>query len=186
MGLALVRAADGRFVRDAAGQLFGSPQLALARTGLPGTITNGNTPQGVFTIVGAGTATNPNIGPTPYLHSKLPIEATPAEFEHAEAAPDAAWSEAVYESFLPASWRAFLPIKEAWLAGRAGRDAAHSAQAEMWELHVAAAEHLVTFSGGDGLPSGRRVRPVFFHPRPPWRASSSSTTCGVLGMRSIP
>jgi hypothetical protein len=122
MGLALVRAADGRFVRDAAGQLFSSPHLALARTGLPGTLTNGNTPQGVFTIVGAGTATNPNIGPTPYLHSKLPIEATPAEFEHAEAAPDAAWSEAVYESFLPASWRAFLPIKEAWLAGRAGRD----------------------------------------------------------------
>lgn len=122
MGLALVRAADGRFVRDAAGQLFTSPQLALARTGLPGTITNGNTPQGVFTLVGAGTATNPNIGPTPYLHSKLPIEATPAEFEHAEAATAAEWSEAVYDSFLPESWRAWAPIKEAWLAGRAGRD----------------------------------------------------------------
>jgi hypothetical protein len=122
MGLALVRAADGRFVRDAAGQLFTSPQLALARTGLPGTITNGNTPQGVFTVVGAGTATNPNIGPTPYLHSKLPIEATPAEFEHADAAPAAEWSEAVYDSFLPESWRAWAPIKEAWLAGRAGRD----------------------------------------------------------------
>lgn len=122
MGLALVRAADGRFVRDAAGQLFTSPQLALARTGLPGTITNGNTPQGVFTLVGAGTATNPNIGPTPYLHSKLPIEATPAEFEHADAAPAAEWSEAVYDSFLPESWRAWAPIKEAWLAGRAGRD----------------------------------------------------------------
>lgn len=122
MGLALVRAADGRFVRDAAGQLFTSPQLALARTGLPGTITNGNTPQGVFTLVGAGTATNPNIGPTPYLHSKLPIEATPAEFEHADAATAAEWSEAVYDSFLPESWRAWAPIKEAWLAGRAGRD----------------------------------------------------------------
>jgi hypothetical protein len=122
MGLALVRAADGRFVRDAAGRLFTSPQLALARTGLPGTVTNGNTPQGVFAIVGAGTATNPNIGPTPYLHSKLPIEATPAEFEHADAAPAGEWSEAVYDSFLPESWRAWAPIKEAWLAGRAGRD----------------------------------------------------------------
>lgn len=122
MGLALVRGADGRFVRDAAGQLFTSPQLALARTGLPGTITNGNTPQGVFTIVGAGTATNPNIGPTPYLHSKLPIEATPAEFEHADSASAVAWSESVYESFLPPSWRGHAPIKEAWLAGRAGRD----------------------------------------------------------------
>lgn len=120
MGLALLRAADGRFVRDAAGQLFTSPQLALARSGLPGTITNGNTPQGVFSIVGAGTATNPSIGPTPYLHSKLPIEATPAEFEHADT--PATWSEAVYDSFLPDSWRAWAPIKEAWLAGRAGRD----------------------------------------------------------------
>ena len=120
MGLVLVRAADGRFVRDGAGALFAQPQLALSRSGLPGTLTNGNTPQGVFTIVGAGTASNPNIGPTPYLHSKLPIEATPAEFEHG-AAP-AEWSEAVYESFLPPSWRAHAAIKEAWLAGRAGRD----------------------------------------------------------------
>ncbi|CAM4134784.1 hypothetical protein [Roseateles saccharophilus] len=122
MGLALVRAADGRFVRDAAGQLFASPQLALARSGLAGTITNGNTPQGLFTIVGSGTATNPNIGPTPYLHSKLPVEATPAEFEHVDATGAADWSEALYESYLPESWRAWAPIKEAWLAGRAGRD----------------------------------------------------------------
>lgn len=122
MGLALVRAADGRFVRTAAGGLFAQPQLALARTGLPGTITNGNTPQGLFTIVGAGTATNPNIGPTPYLHSKLPVEAQVAEFEHAEPAGPAEWSEAVYDSFLPPSWRGYVPIKEAWLAGRAGRD----------------------------------------------------------------
>lgn len=122
MGLALVRGADGRFVRDAAGQVFTSPQLALARSGLPGTITNGNTPQGLFTIVGAGTATNPNIGPTPYLHSKLPVEATPAEFEHVPAPGAAAWDEALYDSYLPPSWRAWPPIKEALLAGRAGRD----------------------------------------------------------------
>jgi hypothetical protein len=122
MGLALVRGADGRFVRDAAGRLFTSPQLALARSGLPGTITNGNTPQGLFTIVGAGTATNPNIGPTPYLHSKLPVEATPAEFEHVPAPGAADWNEALYDSYLPPGWRAWPPFKEAWLAGRAGRD----------------------------------------------------------------
>lgn len=122
MGLALVRGADGRFLRDDRGQLFSVPQLALARSGLPGTLTNGNTPQGVFTIVGAGTATNPNIGPTPYLHSKLPVEAPPPEFAHADEGPLDGWPEAFYDSFLPASWRAYPPIKEAWLAGRAGRD----------------------------------------------------------------
>jgi len=125
MGLALVRRADGLYVRDAVGQLFTSPQLALARTGLPGTVTNGNTPQGLFTIVGAGQATNPNIGPTPYLHSKLPVEASVAEFEHADGAGNAelpGWSRAVYASYLPPSWRGWPPFEEAWLAGRAGRD----------------------------------------------------------------
>ena len=68
-----------------------------------------------------GAATNPNIGPTPFLHSKLPIEAMTAEYEHADGST-AVWSEAVYDSFLPVSWRAWAPIKEAWLAGRAGRD----------------------------------------------------------------
>ena len=120
VGLAMVRGADGRFVRNADGSYFNIAHLALALSNLPGTITNGNTPQGLFTIVGAGTATNPWIGPTPYLHSKVPKEASVAEFEHAAVEGD--WSEARYESFLPPSWRGYFPFKEAWLAGQAGRD----------------------------------------------------------------
>jgi hypothetical protein len=120
MGLAIVRGADGRFERNADGSLFAIPHLALARSNLPGTITLGNTPQGLFTIIGAGTADNRWIGPTPYLHSMLPIEASASEFEHANALGD--WSEARYESFLPPSWRGWGPIKEAWLAGQAGRN----------------------------------------------------------------
>ena len=120
VGLAMVRGSDGRFVRNADGSYFNIAHLALALSNLPGTITNGNTPQGLFTIVGAGTATNPWIGPTPYLHSKVPKEATVAEFEHAAVEGD--WSEARYESFLPPSWRGYFPFKEAWLAGQAGRD----------------------------------------------------------------
>ena len=123
MGLALVRAADGRFMRNEQGQVLAIAQLALALNGLPGTITNGNTPQGVFTIRGAGTATNPWIGPTPYLHSKLPIEASVAEFLHQEDQTQEqaqVWSEAVYQSLVPAIWRPALT--EAWLAGLAGRN----------------------------------------------------------------
>jgi hypothetical protein len=120
VGLAMVRGADGRFVRNADGSFFNIAHLALALSNLPGTITNGNTPQGLFTIVGAGTATNPWIGPTPYLHAKVPKEATVAEYEH--AAIEGEWSEARYESFLPASWRGYFPFRETWLAGLAGRD----------------------------------------------------------------
>ncbi len=126
-GLAVVRGASGKFVRNADGSIFNIAHLAMALSNLPGTITNGNTPQGLFTIVGSGTATNPWIGPTPYLESKVPIEASVAEFEHN---PNVAallnssdeWTEARYESFLPASWRNYFPFKEAFLAGQAGRN----------------------------------------------------------------
>jgi hypothetical protein len=124
-GLAVVRAADGRFVRNPDGSIFNIPHLANAITNLPGTVTNGNTPQGLFTIVGAGTATVAWIGPTPFLESKVVKEASVAEFEHQTATPENSkeeWTEARYESFLPMSWRNYFPFKEAFLAGLAGRD----------------------------------------------------------------
>jgi hypothetical protein len=122
VGLAVVRGADGKFVRDASGQVFNIPHLAMALTNLPGTITNGNTPQGLFTIVGAGTATSKVIGPTPYLHSQIPVEAPVADYEHDPAYPKEDWTASRYESYLPTSWRNYAPFKEAYLAGRAGRD----------------------------------------------------------------
>jgi hypothetical protein len=121
----LVRGADGRFVRNADGSYFTIAQLAMARTNLPGTITNGNTPQGVFVIKGTGTATNKWIGPTPFLESVLPFEASVALFEQRDDAAlveKIAWTEEKYDSFLPSSWRSYFPIKEAFLAGQAGRD----------------------------------------------------------------
>ncbi|MCZ2135644.1 MAG: hypothetical protein LC098_09490 [Burkholderiales bacterium] len=131
-GLALVRGADGRFVRHPDGSLFAVAQYALARSNLPGTITNGNTPQGVFVVKGTGSATNRWIGPTPYIESMLPIEAPFALFDDPaqrdalpaldDAARRASWSEAAYLSLLPASWREWWPLREAWLAGLAGRD----------------------------------------------------------------
>ncbi len=119
-GLAVVRGADGKFVRNADGTIFHIPHLANALTNLPGTITNGNTPQGLFTITGAGTATNKWIGPTPYLESKIPIEGSLADFTHAENKN--IWTEDAYEAFLPEKWRQYTPFKEAYLAGLAGRD----------------------------------------------------------------
>jgi hypothetical protein len=124
MGLALVRQADGRFVRRADGGIFNVEQLAFSSSGLPGTITLGNTPQGLFTIQGAGrAATNIWIGPTPYLHTKVPGEASVAEYEQrVPGADEPAWTLDRYRALLPASWRDYAPLQEAWLAGRAGRD----------------------------------------------------------------
>jgi hypothetical protein len=122
VGLAVVRGANGKFVRNAEGTIFNVAHLANAITDLPGTITNGNTPQGVFTIIGAGTATNKWIGPTPYLESKIPVEASVAAFEHDDSKSQNPWSDGVYETFLPETWRKYWPFKEAYLAGQAGRN----------------------------------------------------------------
>ena len=127
-GMAMVRGVDGRFVRNADGSYFNIVQLAMAKSRLPGTITNGNTPQGLFTIVGTVNATDIWIGPTPALESKVPKEATVADYEHVTAAtPATDWTEERYWSFFPDSWRGYAPMREVWLAGLAGRD-------EMW-LH---------------------------------------------------
>ncbi len=130
-GLAVVRGSDGRFVRNADGSVFAIAQLALARSQLPGTITNGNTPQGLFVVKGTVSATNLWIGPTPALESKVPLEATRQEFEHADVATlegsAKGWEEADYWAYFPKSWQGYAPLREAWLAGLAGRD-------EMW-LH---------------------------------------------------
>jgi hypothetical protein len=127
-GMAMVRGVDGRFVRNADGSYFNITQLAMAKSRLPGTITNGNTPQGLFTIVGTVNATDIWIGPTPALESKVPKEATVADYEHVAAqTPAADWTEERYWSFFPDSWRGYAPMREVWLAGLAGRD-------EMW-LH---------------------------------------------------
>lgn len=121
-GLALVRGADGRLVRDPGGRLVHVAQLAYAASALPGTITNGNTPQGLFTVVGTGTAQNRWIGPTPYLRSLLPVEASVADFLHRAAPEGARWNRATYTAALPPSWRDQEPVHEAWLAGLAGRN----------------------------------------------------------------
>jgi Phosphodiester glycosidase len=120
-GLAIVRGADGRFVREPSGALFAVRQLAFAASNLPGTISLGNTPQGLFSVVGAEVAeSNPWIGPTPFLYSKVPVEATLAEFFHG-AQPEAPWTREHYAAALPPRWRAHAPVFEAWLAGQAGR-----------------------------------------------------------------
>ncbi|MCX7717732.1 MAG: hypothetical protein N2111_04915 [Candidatus Sumerlaeaceae bacterium] len=122
-GRAIVRRADGRFVRNPDGSLFSVGQMARSNSNLPGYLTNGNTPQGVFTIVGLGVArTNKFIGPTPFLESMLPVEATPDTWFHDPALAGTSWTLEMYLSFLPpGEWRVAASMLEAWYAGTAGR-----------------------------------------------------------------
>lgn len=112
LGRAVVRHANGSFLVEPDGAPFSATQFALSVSGLPGTLTNGNTPCGIFEIPKITTTRNTAIGPSELLVLHLPLE-------NRRARPQ--WTEARYEALLPPSWRQWWPIREAWWAGQAGR-----------------------------------------------------------------
>lgn len=123
-GLALVMNEDGHFVRDAQGCLQIFPQLARSGSDLPYFITNGSTPQGIYSITGTAVSRTNFIGPTPNLQLVMPFE---VEWSHyflrdtlATAAPGFDSLQA-YLGLLPPAWRDYKPMLEAWSAGRIGR-----------------------------------------------------------------
>ncbi|HEY4337418.1 MAG TPA: hypothetical protein VGM89_16015 [Puia sp.] len=107
-GLAIVQNADGSFVRDGNGRLQVFEQLARSGPGLPYFLTNGNTPQGVYSITGTDISKTNYIGPTPNLQLLLPGEGKVDTLER-------------YRALLPAGWREYAPMYEAWAAGAIGR-----------------------------------------------------------------
>ncbi len=120
-GLLVIKNSDGKFLRDKNGEVFSVPQLARAVTDLPGYITNGNTPEGILSIQGFDVSKNIFIGPSPNLQLVLPFEVNPEIYFHNEL-NDTIWTEEHYKNLLPNSWREYLPIYEAFYAGKAGRN----------------------------------------------------------------
>lgn len=135
-GIAVIRRPDGTFLRQPNGQVFSVAQLARSRTNLPGYITNGNTPQGVFSIQGFGRSKSRDIGQTPYIHTFIPYELTPEQYFHtADAATTGtSWTLARYREMLPdaqtteaatgqaaPAWRDYLSMYTGYYASKAGR-----------------------------------------------------------------
>ena len=119
-GIAIVQNADGRFVRDANGRLLIFQQLARSASDLPYFISNGNTPQGIYSIQGTGRANNLLIGPTPNLQLIMPHEKTWEKFFH-QPIDSTLDSLQLYQQLLPEKWKKYQPINEAWDAGKIGR-----------------------------------------------------------------
>jgi hypothetical protein len=140
-GLAIVQNADGSFVRDRQGRLQVFRQLARSGPDLPYFITNGNTPQGIYSIQGTDVSRTNFIGPTPNLQLLLPFEGEWGKYFHDSSlvSPGAVAaimvhtpetrdemnmdSLALYRQLLPPGWRSYSPMMEAWAAGRVGRTA---------------------------------------------------------------
>jgi hypothetical protein len=90
-GLAVVQNADGSWVRDGQGRLQVFEQLARSGPALPYFLTNGNTPQGIYSIQGTDVSRTNFIGPTPNLQLLLPFEKGWGQYFHL---PEAAGAEA--------------------------------------------------------------------------------------------
>ncbi|MBS1663978.1 MAG: hypothetical protein JST68_23230 [Bacteroidetes bacterium] len=138
-GLAVVQNADGSFVRDGQGRLQVFEQLARSGPGLPYFITNGNTPQGIFSIQGTDVSRTNFIGPTPNLQMLMPFEGewwryfhdstlrasggVPSIMLHTPEDKDMSSVDSLnlYMGLLPPGWREYRPMMEAWEAGKVGR-----------------------------------------------------------------
>ncbi|MFY7901064.1 MAG: hypothetical protein ACOVNY_12830 [Chitinophagaceae bacterium] len=115
-GLAIVQLENGLFVRDAKGTLLVFEQLARSASNLPFFLTNGSTPQGVFTITGVDVSTNLFIGPTPNLQLIMPFENDSIFFEGSSNN-----TLEKYQQLLPKSWQNYSAMYETFYAGKIGR-----------------------------------------------------------------
>ncbi|TAD86204.1 MAG: hypothetical protein EAY75_09115 [Bacteroidetes bacterium] len=120
-GLAVVQNADGSLMRDSSGRLRSFVQLARSASNLPWFITNGSTPQGLFTITGTAVSKNVFIGPTPNLQMAMMNEVNTAKFSHYFPPVFNAAPERLYRAYFPASWHQWLGMMEAFDAGKIGR-----------------------------------------------------------------
>lgn len=117
-GIALLKNEKGEWVRSGDG-IFYTRILGRSMSNLYGTITNGNTPQGIYTLIGIDGSDNVFIGPTPTIITGLPIEYSKSEFFHEDLTGE--WEMDDYLDLLPDSWKEYIHFHEAWYAGKAGR-----------------------------------------------------------------
>ena len=120
-GLAIVRDSAGNFIKDRYGNIFSVPQLARSINNLPGYLSNGNTPQGIFRMHGTDISKSIFIGPTPNVQLSMPGETTQQHFFNDSTIVDSLWEMDWYRKLLPKSWQMYMPVYGTHFAGMAGR-----------------------------------------------------------------
>ena len=120
-GLALVRNSDGNFIKKPDENFFSIGQLARSAGNMPGYITNGNTPQGIFRMDGFDTSKSFFIGPTTNVQLTMPYEFKATHFYQDSSLIDTVWNIKNYKSLLPDNFKNYKPIYGSFYAGKAGR-----------------------------------------------------------------
>ena len=120
-GITIVRNKDGKFVVDDKGSVFSVAQLARSISNLPGYLTNGNTPQGIFRMDGFAVSQSAFIGPTENIQLTMPNEYLAIHFMKDSSFTDSSLSKESYSTLIPRSLKNHQPLYESYLAGKAGR-----------------------------------------------------------------
>jgi hypothetical protein len=120
-GIALIKNVDGHFIKDSVTQKpIIIPQLARSINALPWYISNGNTPQGIYAILGTGMSNIELIGKTPNLQLLMPCECPAYRFLHSNDSSDIVLSADNLIAHFP-----FLKegtgLLESYYASKAGR-----------------------------------------------------------------
>jgi hypothetical protein len=120
-GITIVKDRNGNFITDQPGNIFSVPQLARSITNLPGYLTNGNTPQGIFRMDGFDISRSSFIGPTENIQLTMPVETSIQHFFSDSSLTDTIWTPAVYEKLLPNGLKNYRSLFESFYSGMAGR-----------------------------------------------------------------
>jgi hypothetical protein len=115
----MIRKADGTFLKNNDGSYFAVGQLARSISNMPGNISNGNTPQGIFTMHGFDTSKNYFIGPTTNIQLSMPHEFNSIVVNNEIV--DTTCTLEQYSNLLPKNCRNYKPLYGTFYAGKAGR-----------------------------------------------------------------
>lgn len=103
------------------GRYFSVPQLARSINNLPGFLSNGNTPEGIFRMKGYDVSRASFIGPTVNIQLTMPFEKSPKHFYADSSITDTTWNINYYKNLLPKEWKDYYPAYQSYYAGKAGR-----------------------------------------------------------------
>ncbi|MEP6675403.1 MAG: hypothetical protein ABJA78_09610 [Ferruginibacter sp.] len=120
-GIVIIKDTAGNFYKDENGSFFSVTQLARSESNLPGYLTNGNTPQGLFRMYGFDISKSSFIGPTTNIQLTMPLETSVQHFLKDSSIKDTVWSPELYQQLLPEQLKDFNPLMESFYASLAGR-----------------------------------------------------------------
>ncbi len=120
-GIAIIKNADGSFIKDSITKKpVIIPQLARSINALPWYISNGNTPQGVYAVLGIGVSNIELIGRTPNLQLLMPSEGPAYQFLHSADTSQIVLSIDSLVTYFP-FLRGRSCLLESYYASKAGR-----------------------------------------------------------------